>query len=422
MPITIQFGGIIPGTWNRPSMSSTSELFQASCNPQFLKSKRIMQSSFTDDQFSTSCISASTNGFVEAVRRAWSDHHHLTVRPEDIWFSILTQLSFYINANAEEVRSFFVAHSGQRKLEIVEPKPLDDIDFGGFALKMTRLMEKHLVDPELREWVMPAFSTTTDDDRIVASILMMGAMQQYFSYRCKSACGFPSVTLQGQKSDYETILKRLDKIDQLGSEPSVFASLLRPVLRRLVRCFDCPDDEETKSFWTRAFDYRGGSGVSYMSGWSTAFCFWTATGKLLYKAKDVERQGACTLDGVSYHRIDIQKIPLGYASVLVKLSDGRGEYETRMLAGSVAIEASSHARSGDKTVLQPVSGWWMYEVPGEEETKAKRCAMDKVLDKKRRDFQGLGDVPYGSAKYGQWCSLHNEISKLEQQRAELFGL
>ena len=41
-----------------------------------------------------------------------------------------------------------------------------------------RLLEENVVDTGLRGWVMPYFSTTTRDDRVVASVLMIGKLQK----------------------------------------------------------------------------------------------------------------------------------------------------------------------------------------------------------------------------------------------------
>lgn len=53
---------------------------------------------------------ADKNGFVNAIVEAFNHHHHLVVRPDDIWLAILTQFSSYVNAHAEELRGHFVAH------------------------------------------------------------------------------------------------------------------------------------------------------------------------------------------------------------------------------------------------------------------------------------------------------------------------
>lgn len=47
---------------------------------------------------------------------AYSNHCHLEIRPEDVWFAIIAQLSFYINRHAEELRGKFVPFEGEKEL------------------------------------------------------------------------------------------------------------------------------------------------------------------------------------------------------------------------------------------------------------------------------------------------------------------
>ena len=89
---------------------------------------------------------------------------------------------------------------------------VEGLGYGIFAQEMGRLLEKNVVDPELREWIIPDFLTTTRDDRVVASVLMMGTLQKYFSYTFSIACGLPSVTLLGTEEDWENILLRVEKL------------------------------------------------------------------------------------------------------------------------------------------------------------------------------------------------------------------
>ncbi|KAE8167930.1 hypothetical protein BDV40DRAFT_252127 [Aspergillus tamarii] len=241
---------------------------------------------------------------------------------------------------------------------------------------MTRLIEKEVVDPELRTWIMPTFSTTTESDRVVAAILMMSSMQKYFSYRMTLACGIPTVTLLGEKADWESMVAKLDKIPQLGEQPAIFARLLRPVLERFVTSFDDPSSQHIRDFWSKCAHETGGSGPYYLSGWITAFCFWKEDGECLYRDGPIgpvtlqafagDRAG-CELDGILYHRVDTDDIPCGFASVPVKVNDNGDEYNTRMVAGLVGIQATSSSddrrprQNTSLSSIQPVSGWWMYE-------------------------------------------------------------
>ncbi|ODM14865.1 hypothetical protein SI65_09617 [Aspergillus cristatus] len=367
MPVSLQTADHQAKKWTQTKQSTTEDLFKASCPNNHRASKQIIQSAFSQP-LDGNHISSSKHGFVYALYHAYSHHHHLTIRPDDVWVAILNQINFYVNAHAEELRSFFVAHEGQKELTVVEAGTIHTVDLGALAVKMTNEIQKNVLDPELQKWIMPEFSTTTANDKVVAAIQMMGTMQKYFSYTMCLMCGIPSVTLLGERDDWELLLKKLDKIPQLGKEPAQFAELLTPVLKRFVACFDDPASPDLRDFWGRcAHYYSGGSGPTYLSGWVTAFCFWNEYGEPLYHGRPGEWDTGCELDGVAFHRVETEDIPAGYASVPVKLNDNGMEYDTMMLAGMIGIQASSSGQlleGASETGLdsiQPVSGWWMYE-------------------------------------------------------------
>lgn len=89
-------------------------------------------------------------------------------------------------------------------------------------------------------------------------------------------CGIPSITLEGTRDDWERVLKRIDRLYDLGDEPSAWANMLRPILGRFVSAFDGEPDVE---FWKHVV-YRDQPmcGRDDMSGWLTAFCVWSHEG------------------------------------------------------------------------------------------------------------------------------------------------
>ncbi|KAH7064407.1 hypothetical protein BKA63DRAFT_525332 [Paraphoma chrysanthemicola] len=379
--------------WTKPATTAQA-LFEASCPHASRQSKRIVQSSFTE--FNSASICPSSNGLVMSVYEAYSQHHHLTLRPEDIWLCILTQLSFHINAHAEDLRPLFVSHEGKKQLTVTDIGNIQTVDLGRLAVRLTQEMDKHLVDPTLHDWIMPSFTTTTDTDTITAAIIMMGSMQKYFGYLMGLICGIPSVTLLGEKADWIDIRRRIDKLSHFGDEPTQFARLLSPILDHFIRTFDDANDAKVVDFWTKIADKRSnGSGPTYLSGWITAFCFWSSEGKVLYHENDGD---GVVLDDTCYHRVDTKDIPNAYVSVPVTIDDNGVELSTRMVAGLVGMRVSSSGEKldvskghkgwirlpfqepkwkeveaviGDETgldSLQPVAGWWMYEVQDWVET------------------------------------------------------
>ncbi|KAK1766020.1 hypothetical protein QBC33DRAFT_620912 [Phialemonium atrogriseum] len=160
------------------------------------------QTSLPDARLQDMRLRVQDHGLVRAALEAYNYHHHLVLRPEDVWFAVLTQFSFFVNAHAEELRS-------------VDP---DQPDMGLMCRNMTKLIDANVVDPELRAWIMPAFSTTTMHDEVVASVIMMGTLQKYFDYAFDcSCCGIPTVTLLGERSDWEDIQRRIEKLSDSES-------------------------------------------------------------------------------------------------------------------------------------------------------------------------------------------------------------
>ncbi len=143
------------------------------------------------------------------------------------------------------------------------------------------------------DWILPNFTTTTVKDTTVCAILMMSSLKsyapparttlpylthpaRYFDYHMTCMCGIPSVTLEGERADWEKLLARLDRLPELGEEPAVWARMLRPILTRFVSAFD--GEPDTK-FWSEvAHSHERFYGPEDMSGWITAFCVWSSTG------------------------------------------------------------------------------------------------------------------------------------------------
>jgi len=67
-------------------------LMQGACKDEAERCKNIIQSSF-DDKLESSTLRGTDNGFIHAVVLAYSNHHHLIIRPDDVWVAVLSQLS-----------------------------------------------------------------------------------------------------------------------------------------------------------------------------------------------------------------------------------------------------------------------------------------------------------------------------------------
>ncbi|RAQ51594.1 hypothetical protein AFGD_012398 [Aspergillus flavus] len=354
MPVTFAVAEVSPTKWTfRGKVRSTEELFKESCPQIFKNGMKITHSSFSPSSFDRNFFIASNHGFVRAVYLAYCYHYHLKVRPDDVWVAILVQLGFYINAHAEECRKIFVAHEGKKELIVKQGSRLDP---EALAIRLAELIENEIVE-DLRSWFMPSFSTTTEVDQVVASVLMMGTMQKYFGYGGVLTCGIPRVTLLGERADWVQLQNKIEKINEFGEEPRQFANLLRPVLRHFVACFDGSQGTQAKSFWSASVHMSGKSGPPTLSGWVTAFCFWNAEGKC---RKDVARHRSTKhleLDGLRYFPLRVKDIPSGSASVPIVIKGGKQDYKREMVAGLIGVNFTDPETLD---TIEPVSGWCMY--------------------------------------------------------------
>ncbi|KAK3720054.1 hypothetical protein LTR37_003877 [Vermiconidia calcicola] len=129
--------------------NNSREILRNACPEDEGNCLELLQSSF--DANTEPAMLPRTNGFVNAAITAYNQHHHLIIRPEDVWTAIITQFNFYVNAHAEELRDKFVAHEGKKELRLEYAGNRYSFDFSIFAEQMGQLIQKNVVDPELRE-------------------------------------------------------------------------------------------------------------------------------------------------------------------------------------------------------------------------------------------------------------------------------
>jgi hypothetical protein len=421
-----------------------NDLFRlVSSSGLYAKCDEILQSNFisgvderrcsveSDDMLidlSQTAVEVAKHGLVGTVMQAYNWHHNLILRPDDIWIAILVQFNLYVNAHAEELRHLFVEHSGKKHLIIDAIGTRYSVDFGALSNQMSQLIQKNVLDADLRRWLIPDFTTTTANDRIVASVVMMATLAAYFTYEFHMLCGIPSVTLLGEREDWEKLLMKIDKLLEYGPITTKWHELLKPILSRFVVAFDSPDSKANLDFWANIATVEpngsGGGEDASLSGWITAFCFFGKDGKSqdhkhkfysklgegfkyideglaalgvpppslniegetyefppftdvktwdYYRDELLRVEKLLHLDGAVYFPVDFPgEVPSGYAEVDVMLDDNGERIESVMVAGLVGSNISSSGlkmdgQSGERDTLQPVPGWWIATFVSEQD-------------------------------------------------------
>jgi hypothetical protein len=367
MPVTIKTAPHEANKFEpRPPAKGVKELFRD--DPVAQRAVNFISSSLTPN--SDQAVYAQNNGFVQTVIHAYNRHYHSTIRPDDVWISILSQFSSYVNANAEQLRSKFVSHTGKKELQIeIPPTSLENIDFNSLTSRMTNLLNQHLVDKDLKKWILPTFSTTTQVDKTVSAIIMMASMKAYFDYTGYTLCGIPSVTLDGTREDWIDLRTRLGKLAEFGESTRIWGTMIEPVVSKFIAAFDGEVDVE---FWGHiASPVHMGSGSPTVGGWITAFCAFNGEGKFTgpvpenfisqeYNWNINYEQQTYSLGGVRYPIIDQSEIPAARCEVDLKIIDFRTDlvFETVMVAGNMAMKVGSDEERGGSRV-QNLPTWFV---------------------------------------------------------------
>jgi hypothetical protein len=381
------------------------EILQSSIEP------RVGWSVFPSKPTIATSFRPQRNGLVHTIIEAYNQHHALVLRPDDVWIAILAQISLFVDGSGctEELRSKFVPHFGFRELVVKGVRTRSRIDPGKLAGRMTDLIHENVVDPSLQTWILPNFSTTTTNDVVAASVVMMARRKPYFKSLYTLCCGIPRVTLLGERTDWENLLQRIERLKEYGAETKAWYRMLQPVLRRFVLAFDegYAESEENRDFWQRVVHYWDeGSGVASISGWIAAFCVFDNNGRwiggglvrscwlwssLFYRTlsfspslqSQAEREvtpgvisflevvecgmptgeALLSIDNVEYHSLLTNDIPTGQLEVPIKLIRNNQQLNCVVLAGLVGMSVGDSNVSGGKNdQLSPVVGWWMFTV------------------------------------------------------------
>jgi hypothetical protein len=277
-------------------------------------------------------VISNPRGLIGAASVAYNMHHDLVLRPDDVWQAIVTQFSFYVQANAEALRDKLVSHEGKKELVVCSSGSLFSAPYGSMAKSMLLEIAKNVKDPSITEWLSPNFTTTTDTDRVAAAISVMATMQAYFNYTFGICCGLPSVELLGTVEDWQMLLakaKRLGEFDLKGkTHMAKWQAMLLPVLEEFVKTKQGVDNMD---WWQRICHYTGGgSGPTWLSGWITVFAVFDGEGKW---------QGNCS--GSEWPRIDTGDLPTAVLTCPVTVNDNGKEYKTHIFAGQFCFETKS---------------------------------------------------------------------------------
>jgi hypothetical protein len=293
------------------------------------------------------------NGFLSAVHIAYDEHHPLVLTPDAVWLCIAKGFAQHVKAKAERLRGKFVRHEGRVNIVIechdfVKGSPGNrwpDV-FGRFSDAIAEHIGRQ------RDLVVCAFSTTGPIERAASEIVLLDAMQHYFSYECMTLCGIPEITLEGTVEDWLQIRRRVQALEEY--DLSWWSSALDPVLDQiaLVAAGKAPDLD----FWRSMFKLSDESGGPYVSGWINVLFPYVVDDP---EAGTLKQNWATTQWRKALNaRVSFgggpteDSIPAGLAAVPFKWNYLGTSFEMEFLGGFVGV-----AEDEGSLAVRPAIGW-----------------------------------------------------------------
>ncbi|KAK5123141.1 hypothetical protein LTR85_003339 [Meristemomyces frigidus] len=296
-------------------VESLDRFLQFSCPDSYITGEtRILGSSFdrpAPSGASSNELYPSSSSFVRSAIEAWGNHSHLVLRPDDVWFTILVQMNFFMEKNAESLRHIFVAHEGKERLEVW------DNGWGRVVDQFNDLLQRNIKTPWMSDW---------------------------------------------------RLLSKTKRLEDFGIEPSAYACRLRPILSRIVATFDSPAAPHTRDFWDQLVQAKvkhthicGQPPTQYIvSGWILGFFYWDSTGYVSRRFSEGWTQKAdpnlLVYDSVQYGEAALEDLPIGYAKAAFEMmseSSGPagGPLKGWILAGNIGKSIVGGAPEGYRAAL-----------------------------------------------------------------------
>lgn len=358
----------------------------------------------------------SGHGFVDAVRWAFEHHYPLALSPDSVWLCIAQGVAQHLRRDPERLRQHVVRHPS--KLAITVHR--DDLVLGSSANDWTGVL--HALSQSISEHVgslasvlVCDFSTTGPVERTASEIVLMDAVSDYFDFNLLTLCGIPEVTLEGEPSDWQAILRRARALDHLNL--GFWLEGLLPVLEKLA---ETAQGKVDRDFWQSFFKWRDESGGPYVCGWINVFFPYlvdasTTTAPTLVPNENAalwDRRDEAPWGGTPAHCL-----PSGVSLAPFTWSYLGTDLAMELLAGPIGV-----SQNLTTLALSPAIGWMVRHVSSGPPTRRSQAPEHQAADPMRgreRCIERRRATWFSGRISPPLMLTKAEVKRLDQQLADL---
>ncbi len=221
---------------------------------------------FPGEHSNLGLVSCPNNGLVQTIQECYDNHRPLVLSPDIIWLAICQGVSIHINEHYDSLKNII----------FIENKP-DKIAIRNDSLEYSAKHWKNLIasfanetrkytNEDFYSFFVSEYSTTSSIDRTAYQITLLESYKKAFEYIGDTGCGIPSISITGNKDDWQLMLKKLDMLDKIGL--SQWSENLRPIIVEFV---NASEGKQNKEFWQNIYKNASEYNAFYISGWIIKF-------------------------------------------------------------------------------------------------------------------------------------------------------
>jgi len=209
--------------------------------------------------------------FMQALHAAFAEHVPFSLAPQIAWYMIAHEIAVHIRLNANNYRGYFTA-SAERDTIFFRDDSLiygSPYNFWSRAINKVREPMAEKVPQATIQLLLPHFSTSSVESETALLVLFLDIVANYYDLRLFSLCGIPAVRLEGDTSDWQTIVNHAEMAQREFTGLKDYFTDLLPVLREIAGTVG--GQEPDPEFWSSIYKYKDASGGPFINGWITAF-------------------------------------------------------------------------------------------------------------------------------------------------------
>jgi hypothetical protein len=242
------------------------------------------------------CIPTTSLG-IQVIHQAFAAHVPLSLSPDLLWYMIVHEVAEHVRQNSGLYANLFTDDPANKQLIEVRDdslsydRPSDWLS----AIDLFREPLRKQLTEQTVDLFLPDFTTTTIADEITLLVALMDVVSPYYDYQMATMCGIPQIRLEGDVSDWELLLSKIEKLAPPFTGLTGYFIDLVNVLRKIVATVAHPNNINV-NFWRSIYKYMNASGGPRVTGWISAFFahVQTKNGPQLKQKFDWRRQSFST--------------------------------------------------------------------------------------------------------------------------------